>query len=526
MGTQQQGVVSCGGFVIGNGEHVLASALEAYVCVNGDGRVVAWNPAAETTFGYSLQQACGRLVDELIVPVQARAAHREGLAHAAASAPGRRLGQRMQLTARHADGHEFPIELTLSMTEGPDGRLFHAFAHDVSVTVRAQRFAQVEAAVSRGLADADSSSQAADRLVQALGISLGWPVVEMWLVDEARRVLVCAARCTTRDVSDFCFPELEYGIGLPGAVAASGRPRWIPDLAADTGSLRSRIAARYGLRVAVGTPISSGGTLLGALALYGEHVEDPEDSLTALLAGIAAHAGQYLERRRAEELTVELARTKDEFLAMVTHELQNPLAVITNTAALVDDELDELSTGQQREYLRTISRNAQRLATMAGDLLDLARLESGHLHIDPDATDLGEIINDAVHAAQITSTGKNLTLRVEVTGELSLHADASRLRQVADNLIGNAIKYTPAGGTITVYARRDGERIVWTVTDTGIGIPPRTVPNCSAGSTAPRRRCDTGSPAPGWAWSSPGPSSNATTAASPSPTGPAPAPPS
>jgi signal transduction histidine kinase len=60
------------------------------------------------------------------------------------------------------------------------------------------------------------------------------------------------------------------------------------------------------------------------LTVCGEHVEDPEDSLTALLAGVVAHAGQYLERRRAEELAVEVARTKDEFLAMVTHELRNP----------------------------------------------------------------------------------------------------------------------------------------------------------------------------------------------------------
>jgi signal transduction histidine kinase len=160
-------------------------------------------------------------------------------------------------------------------------------------------------------------------------MSMDWPVVEMWLVDDARQVLVCAARYTTRELSDFCLPELEYGVGLPGAVHATGQARWIPDLAADTTSMRSGLAARHGLRLAVGAPISSGDIILGALTLYGDHVEDPEDSLTALLAGVAAHAGQYLERRRAEELMVELARTKDEFLAMVTHELRNPLSVIT-----------------------------------------------------------------------------------------------------------------------------------------------------------------------------------------------------
>jgi PAS domain S-box-containing protein len=352
--------VSCDGHLVDSAEEVLASALEAYVCVDVGGRVVAWNPAAETTFGYSREQACGQLVEDLLVPTESRAAHRAGIERVAAGGPGRVLGQRLQLVARHADGHEFPVELTLSRTEGPAGLRFHAFAHDVTVALRAQRFAAVEAAVSRGLADAASSKQAAQRVVLALGTAMDWPVVEMWLVDDARQVLVCGARHTSRDVSDFCLPELEYGIGLPGAVAASGRSRWITDLSADRTSMRSRLAARYGLRVAVGVPISSGGAVLGALAVYGDHVEDPEDSLTALLAGVAAHAGQYLERRRAEELTVELARTKDEFLAMVTHELRNPLSVITGTAAVFDDELEELSPQQQREYLRTSTRRSTR----------------------------------------------------------------------------------------------------------------------------------------------------------------------
>jgi type IV pilus biogenesis protein CpaD/CtpE len=77
------------------------------------------------------------------------------------------------------------------------------FAHDITVTARAQRFAAVEAAVSRGLVDAASSGKAAERVVQAaLGVSMGWPVMEMWLVDDARQVRVCAARLTTRDVTD------------------------------------------------------------------------------------------------------------------------------------------------------------------------------------------------------------------------------------------------------------------------------------------------------------------------------------
>ena len=98
-------------------------------------------------------------------------------------------------------------------------------------------------------------------------------------------------------------------------------------------SLRSGAASRIGLHVAIGVPLSTGRHTLGALCVYGDRAEDPSDTLLGLLGGLAARVGQYLERRRAEELTVELARSKDEFLAMVTHELRNPLAVISSTVA-------------------------------------------------------------------------------------------------------------------------------------------------------------------------------------------------
>jgi PAS domain S-box-containing protein len=482
--------------VVSQAQAVLAVALQAYIAIDTDGLVRAWNPAAERIFGYTPGQACERDVADLIIPAGLRTAHRAGLARLAAGAPGRRLGQRMQLTALHRDGHEFPIELTLTVTDEPGGRMFHAFAHDITNARRAARFTDVEAAIALGLAEADSSTVAAHRVVEALGVRMGWPVVELWLVDDHRQVLTCAARHIEAGwrLGDFALDELELGVALPGRVCADGAGRWIADLSADTVSLRSSAAARVGLRVAVGVPLSTGRHTLGALCVYGNRAEDPEDILLGLLSGLAAHVGQYLERRRAEELTVELARTKDEFLAMVTHELRNPLAVIAGTVALFGEELDDLTTEQQREYLRVITCSSQRLSVMAEDLLDLARLESGHLAVDPVDTDLCDIIGEAVQANTAPAAAKQLTVTVQLPQRIHLYADAIRLRQVADNLISNAIKYTPAGGTITITADLDdtGHTITWTVADTGIGIPsaerPRLFRRFYRASTALNKR--------------------------------------
>jgi PAS domain S-box-containing protein len=455
-------------------DSVLDSALEAFVSISVEGLVTAWNPAAERTFGWSRDEAYGAVLEELIIPERFREAHRDGLARVGAGAPGRVLGQRLDLRALHRDGREFPIEMTLTVSETPAGRRFHAFAHDVTTAERARRFTAVEAAVSYGLTRAGSSAEAATQVVEALGVRMDWPVVEMWLVDEARQMLTCPARFHTGgvDMGAFAVDELEYGVGVPGVVCRTGRPVWVPDLAGDTQLLRSRAAARFGLHVAVGVPIQSGVHVLGALAVYGDTVEDPEDNLITMLAGVAAHVGQFLERRRAEELAVELARTKDEFVALVTHELRNPLAVISSAVNLLDNDGGDLSADQQKHYLHMIGRSAERLAAMAGDLLDLARLESG-LAVRPEAADLSEILRQVVDGVQPVAAEKDLTVVLDVPEQLELQVDPARMCQVADNLLSNAVKYTPEGGTVTVSAclAASGSEVRWQVADTGIGIP-------------------------------------------------------
>ncbi|GIF17006.1 sensor histidine kinase [Actinoplanes teichomyceticus] len=475
---------------------VLTAALEAYFAFDRHGRVLAWNPAAETTFGYTHAQACGRQIEDLIVRPQSRPAGRAELAALAAGQSGHSLGRRLQWFVRHADGHEFPVEMTLTSTDEPTGRIFHAFAHDVTSAHRASRFAAVETAVARGLAEAASSDTAGAHVVTALGAHLDWPVVELWLVDEQRQLLTCAARYARSGLrlGDFVLDELECGTGLPGRVCAEATTCWVSDLQTSPGYLRARAAGRIGLHVAIGVPLCNGVHTLGALCVFGDRVEEPEETLLSLLGGLAAQLGQYLERRRAEELAIELARTKDEFLAMVTHELRNPVATIAAAATLLQEELAELNLEQPLRSLQAITRNAERLSVMAEDLLDLARLESGHLAIQPTDTDLAAIIGQAVENAGPAAQAKQLTLTVRLPRRLDLHGDPVRLRQVADNLLGNAIKYTPAGGAVTVTAGLDdtGQTVTWTVADTGIGIPaaerPRLFRRFYRASTALQQR--------------------------------------
>lgn len=148
--------------------------------------------------------------------------------------------------------------------------------------------------MSQGLAQAGSSRAAARRLVEAVGVQMGWPVTDMRLADENRRLLTCHAQHLPpgQPLRRFAVDEVEPRLWLPAGVYQRGRLLWIPDLAPDTASARSRIAQQAGLHVAVGVPNSAGGQTLDALCVHGDRVEDREDTLIAPLGDVVGQVGQ------------------------------------------------------------------------------------------------------------------------------------------------------------------------------------------------------------------------------------------
>jgi PAS domain S-box-containing protein len=177
-------------------------------------------------------------------------------------------------------------------------------------------------------------------------------------------------------------------------------------------------------------------------------------------AVVATH--DITERRRAERL-------KDEFLALVSHELRTPLTSIVGYVEMLREEGDDDPATRER-FLSIVQRNAGRLQRLVSDLLFVAQLESGTLALDVSETDLTMVVEDAVEAARVRSQRRGLTITTELEELRPVHGDRDRLAQAIDNLISNAIKYTPDGGTITVRAYADCDDAVIDVADNGIGI--------------------------------------------------------
>lgn len=166
----------------------------------------------------------------------------------------------------------------------------------------------------------------------------------------------------------------------------------------------------------------------------------------------------------------EVARLKDEFVGLISHELRTPLSSILGYLELMRDEDEmELSESQLR-YLGVAERNAHRLLRLVGDLLFTAQVESGKFNLDQKEQDLMPIITASVESARPVATAAGITLHTEVVGGLFVNGDAVRLGQACDNLISNAIKFTPSGGSVTVGLSAAGSDVVITVKDTGMGI--------------------------------------------------------
>jgi PAS domain S-box-containing protein len=177
------------------------------------------------------------------------------------------------------------------------------------------------------------------------------------------------------------------------------------------------------------------------------------------------------ERKTMEDALAEASRRKDEFLATLAHELRNPLAPIRNAVALLSRES---TAPPEREWSRgVIERQVQQMARLIDDLLDIARISSGKLLLRRRPASLASVIELALETSRphIDAARHRLELRL-AAGDAQIDADATRLAQVFANLLNNAAKYTPPGGSITLSAEREGDGVAVTVADDGIGFPP------------------------------------------------------
>jgi PAS domain S-box-containing protein len=207
----------------------------------------------------------------------------------------------------------------------------------------------------------------------------------------------------------------------------------------------------------------------------------PRSDERGLPAGWNFVGTDMTEVRAAEQL-------KDQFVSLISHELRTPLSSILGYLELVLDDDEQPLSDEQRAFLTTVERNAHRLQRLVGDLLFTAQVEAGRFTLQPEDVDLAALVRAAEETARVGAAANGVSLAVDVPdGGLTVSGDPVRLGQACDNLVSNAVKFTPSGGQVTLHLSAawqtpDGavgdteqpgaERVArLAVTDTGIGIP-------------------------------------------------------
>ena len=189
--------------------------------------------------------------------------------------------------------------------------------------------------------------------------------------------------------------------GLPGRVLASGKPEWIVNLAQeDPSSERSRAAAQAGLQSGFGFPVVVDEKIIGVLEFFSLQTVQPDEEFLTMMVPIGSQLGQVIIRQRAEEdlrrakASAESAnRAKSEFLTTMSHEMRTPMNAILGMADLLSESsLDE----EQRDYVRIFQRAGANLLDLINDILDLSKVESGHVELESIGFDLGPLLEKII----------------------------------------------------------------------------------------------------------------------------------
>jgi PAS domain S-box-containing protein len=476
---------------------IVESSEDGIISKSLDGTVQTWNAGAARIFGYSAEEMTGKPITT-IIPPELHAEEREILDKLK---QGERIKQ-FDTVRIHKDGRRIPVSLTISPIRDARGAIIGAakIARDLTERMRART--AIHDSESRLAAEAlalAKLSEASLRLWRSTSLAQG--------LDEIIRnaiALVGAAKGNVQIANPHAgtlslvahrgfepdFLRAVASVSIEDAGTACGRaitgraPVAIEDVETDEAYAPHRAIARQaGYRAVVSVPLfAADGSTLGAVTIHFPEPHRPTEQEMRRLQLYCRQASDFIQRfrleqtlRRSEEALREADRRKDEFLALLAHELRNPLAPIRYAIAAIAKP--GLAPEQQERAVAIIQRQVGHMSRLLDDLLDISRITRGTLELKKTRADLGVAIGSALEAAQPFIDAKGHALSVELPPEpVHLEADPVRLTQIFANLLINAAKYTEPGGRIQLQAVEEDAEVVVTVRDDGIGIPPELMP--------------------------------------------------
>ena len=418
---------------------VVDTVVDGIITITENGVVETFNPAAERLFGYKAEEVVGQNV-KLLMPEPYRHEHNNYIANFMRTGEAKIIGIGREVVGRRKDGSAFPMELAVS--EFPLGgcRYFTGIVRDITERKCAEELLRESEERFRNMAD-------------------NAPVM-IWISGTDK---LCAF--FNKPWLDFTGRAMEDELGNGWAEGVHPEDY-------------DRCLEIYGMSFEAREPFK----MEYRLRRYdGEHrwVLDhgiPQFSPNGDFLGYIGSCIDITERKQMEEALKEADRRKDEFLAMLAHELRNPLAPILNAAHAL--KLVGLADANQQWACDVIERQTQHLTRLVDDLLDVSRITQGKVTLAREPLDLSTIIHRAVETSRPLIEARRHRLTIALPpGPVRLEGDQARLVQVVGNLLNNAAKYTDEGGHIRLEAAQEDGAAVIRVRDDGMGMPAELLPH-------------------------------------------------
>lgn len=414
------------------------SSPEAIVSADSNGHIVYWNRGAQDVFGYWEEEVLNRPLT-ILMPERYRESHLAGLKRYLQTGEGRLIGTTTEIEGLRKDGTEFPLELSLSTWVADSERYFSGILRDVSERRSVQeelarvsrRNELVLNAAAEGIFGLDREGLA--QFINPAGAGmLGYEVDEL----------------VGRRVHDLVHHALPDGTPLP-----------LEDCLMQRAMRENRI-----LRTSDEVFWRKDGTSFPVEYMAAPIVED------GLITGVVVTFGDLSERREYERMK-EVQRLKDEFISIVSHELRSPLTSIRGSLGLlVSGTLQDAPERAQRMLEIAVS-NTDRLVRMLNDILDVERIQSGEMPLQPSVCDAAGVVRDTAEAMEGVALAAGITI-VPAPSSGRLWADPDLLMQALTNLVANAIRFSDPGGRVEVSSRVTNGEAIFEVSDRGRGIPP------------------------------------------------------
>lgn len=478
---------------------VLESAYDAILIADGQGRIEFANPRARLALGYGPTELKGRPLESLVSDrdPQGRALLRQRLTEGGATTAS--AGAELELQARRRDGSELPIALTLSSSAtAGDGVLLTAIFRDVSEARRKagqQRLlAELGHELSQSLEYETVFRTIAELLVPTVA---DWAGVDLRREDGTVTLLTAAHRDPSlqEEVRRFHERSLRLPVGSEGVhrVLRTGQAILVPDHASDRVREMTRdeesatILRRLGTRSFLRVPLQARGRILGVLTLGASERSFSESDLR-FAEEIAQRGSLVADNARLFQRATDEARLRQELVAIVSHDLRNPMHAIRLNAQVLE-RLVQRTAAEGRtaaeaalplERLRHLAASIERAVDQGNrlitDLLDTAKIDSGTFSITRKPASLAAVFQAAVETLQPIAVEKGVSLLLEPTAR-EVICDPERVAQALSNMVGNAIKFTPSGGRVTLFVEEDAAELRIGVRDTGRGVPVEALPH-------------------------------------------------